>query len=970
MKKLILAIGLLLLACNQAYAATTYYVRVNGGTSSQCTGLSNADYSGTGTAQACAFSHPAWNMGSSTTAKWIGGDTMIVDDNGGTAQYMIGFGMPNTSGVTASNEFAAVLNQIPSGPDAAHPTRILGSSYATGCATRPQFWGTQSIYTILDMTNKSNIEVQCLEITDHSTCGFQNGGNKCSESYGASVGTYGRNGIEIRGGAANLLLRNVNIHGMASNGIKGGGINGMVLDHVDLTGNHIDNWDGDVTTQFGVSSTMSGNIIMNYFRTRFSSCREAYPVTTFTVNDYNDCTVKSNGGYGDGVGFYNTSGHWIITNSEFSHNSSDGLDLLYGINTLDLDIDKTLFEGNAGNQVKFTARNLNFTNSVIIANCDYFHVTGKEYDTASFETCRANGTPISSVVGGGGTWKITNVTAYTSTGGAGSPFIEATNGGGYCTGTETYTYKNLMLKSNHSPTNWTPFYNTNLPGACATAWNNTSVTYSLVYDFNSNPSGTGNVYTAPPWVGSISSSASTNFPNVYLTSNVGGGNASTYWNDSKDINKFPQNASIDRGGIQYGSTIQQIQPGQACIATSDCASGTCSNFVCSGGSGTANGGACVTGATCTSGYCNGSLVCANPPTCGDGLIQAGEICDTSGPNLNGSTCIQQGFTGGTLGCTTGCGSFNTSSCTNTTVFPLTPILDSFTRSNSTGLNSTNWVTLVGSFNISSNAALPVNGSSSSNLSYWAAAGFSADEESYVTISNKGSNADEATVYVRYNPTTHVGYKIEAVPSLSRIYIQRVDPAETQLGATVTQALATGDSIGMSIVGSTITLYYKASGGSWVALTTRTDTTYTAGDHVALSSPSGSGATPDIKFTNFGGGSINPIVCGNGLKEGAEICDLSDLASQSCTTQGFASGTLTCNPNCTAFVTTSCVAASVCGNNTKEAGEICDGTDVNLQTCALQGFGSGTLACSTDCLSYVTTGCVASVNSSLRGITFK
>jgi len=48
------------------------------------------------------------------------------------------------------------------------------------------------------------------------------------------------------------------------------------------------------------------------------------------------------------------------------------------------------------------------------------------------------------------------------------------------------------------------------------------------------------------------------------------------------------------------------------------------------------------------------------PGCGDGVISVDEQCD--GANLGGASCVSQGFTAGTLSCTTAC-TFNTSSCT-------------------------------------------------------------------------------------------------------------------------------------------------------------------------------------------------------------------------------------------------------------------------------------------------------------------
>src|SRR6185436_594684 len=60
------------------------------------------------------------------------------------------------------------------------------------------------------------------------------------------------------------------------------------------------------------------------------------------------------------------------------------------------------------------------------------------------------------------------------------------------------------------------------------------------------------------------------------------------------------------------------------------------------------------------------------------------------------------------------------------------------------------------------------------------------------------------------------------------------------------------------------------------------------------------------IVDFGGATQT---CGNNLREGTEVCDGIDLASQSCTTQGFTGGTLSCNGTCSAFVTTACTCTT-------------------------------------------------------------
>jgi hypothetical protein len=48
----------------------------------------------------------------------------------------------------------------------------------------------------------------------------------------------------------------------------------------------------------------------------------------------------------------------------------------------------------------------------------------------------------------------------------------------------------------------------------------------------------------------------------------------------------------------------------------------------------------------------------------------------------------------------------------------------------------------------------------------------------------------------------------------------------------------------------------------------------------------------------------------------------------------------------------------CGNNQIDSGEICDGTNLGLESCLTQGFDSGDLACSSDCLSFDTSLCIS------------
>ena len=95
-----------------------------------------------------------------------------------------------------------------------------------------------------------------------------------------------------------------------------------------------------------------------------------------------------------------------------------------------------------------------------------------------------------------------------------------------------------------------------------------------------------------------------------------------------------------------------------------------------------------------------------------------------------------------------------------------------------------------------------------------------------------------------------------------------------------------------------------------------------------------------------------VICGNGVVEGTEQCDGTDLSLKTCATQGFpGGGTLKCNSACQ-FDTSECkgpiVITGTCGDGVVEGTEQCDGTNLSSKTCATQGFNGGTLKCNATC----------------------
>ena len=86
----------------------------------------------------------------------------------------------------------------------------------------------------------------------------------------------------------------------------------------------------------------------------------------------------------------------------------------------------------------------------------------------------------------------------------------------------------------------------------------------------------------------------------------------------------------------------------------------------------------------------------------------------------------------------------------------------------------------------------------------------------------------------------------------------------------------------------------------------------------------------------------PQGCGDGQISSTEECEGTDLDGETCESQGFVSGTLSCTTTCI-FDFSEC---SLCGNEVIDAPtEDCDGQNFNGQTCVDFGFLGGELGCS-------------------------
>ena len=67
-----------------------YYVREDGGSALECTGLADAPYPGSGTGQPCAWNHPFQALPPDDAPRIARGDTLII----ASGLYMMGYGAP------------------------------------------------------------------------------------------------------------------------------------------------------------------------------------------------------------------------------------------------------------------------------------------------------------------------------------------------------------------------------------------------------------------------------------------------------------------------------------------------------------------------------------------------------------------------------------------------------------------------------------------------------------------------------------------------------------------------------------------------------------------------------------------------------------------------------------------------------------------------------------------------------------
>ena len=424
----------------QTLTSKTWYVRTDGGTryssnmtSGQCDGQADMPYPGVGTNQHCAFNDMRWlwqdgsfTNGSFPSYGWViaGGDTVIVRGSIGTGvSWRIGWN--NSSSALDSNGLYYGLSgdpyesgiPVPPSGTASQHTRILGENYAscTSQSARTQLHGGWSVYSVLDLTGSSYVDVGCIDITDFSNCGKDADTVSCSNG----VNDFAVWGIKLSNTSTHITLTDVRVHGLSSDGIFGATGDGFVGTDVAIVGNADAGWNADD----GTGTTGVGSFLMQNFEISWNGCVEEYPIVD--PLPYFSCTDGGSGGYGDGFGTATVDSvapGWQVHFDQglVSYNTQDGLDAAHvsGPGST-MTVTRVLAFGNQGQQIKVGGATPTIQNSVIVGNCEAMTTQAIPGAPSGFgsrlaQPCRANNTAVSINVSPGSPAKFQGNTIYSA----------------------------------------------------------------------------------------------------------------------------------------------------------------------------------------------------------------------------------------------------------------------------------------------------------------------------------------------------------------------------------------------------------------------------------------------------------------------------------------------------------------------------------------------------------------------------
>jgi hypothetical protein len=438
---------------------TTWYIRADGGTNTQCTGKTNAAYPGSGSGQACAFNHPYQMMNSDGSwTSFKGGDTIQFADSGSSHTYYVGeqnqgigtdwhsqlsviCPQPNAN---QSQGFECVLPVPPSGTASQH-TRILGQNVGnchdsahTHLVNPTVLSGIDNAYWVLDVQGSNYVDVSCIEVTQPDTCTTAGGtgapgncGNNTPNAvrFGGLVLQY-----QTAQGPSNFTLTDFAVVGVSGSGILGSHLNKLSSDvftasDVYVIGNGQAGWNGDGGACDGSASNdceTVGTMNLSHVTIDWNGCMAVKPYDMTkpdTQNKFNYCYGQVDGGYGDGF-VQVAAGNMTLNvdHSFFRWNTQDGFDSLHLSDDVTtspaIHISDSWSEGNGGQTFKLGAgaassaiNNVSISNCRVLATASNFPLNPSGWALDSADTCRAAGNEWAFQMNGGTVLTLENNTS-------------------------------------------------------------------------------------------------------------------------------------------------------------------------------------------------------------------------------------------------------------------------------------------------------------------------------------------------------------------------------------------------------------------------------------------------------------------------------------------------------------------------------------------------------------------------------
>lgn len=443
----------------------TYYVRPNGGSIVQCTGLVDADYSGSGSKQPCAVNHPFQLLSPTSPSVFKGGDTMII----APGSYRIGYGAPGAEGCNTDFPWECTIPTLPSGT-ALNPTTIRGADWDQGCTQPPELFGVERALWIFHLDKTSNVRLECLNLTDHSSCAEDHleAAATCKRDV-YPFGDWSHTGI-VALDSDKVTLKNLRIHGFATTGITAGRISNWTVEDVELVGNGQHGWNYE---PFSGDSSYSGLLTFRKLKVEYNGCPERYP---------DQLPAYCQAGTGNGIWIGQTNGQWLVTQSSIRHNTRHGLVLHEVGATNDVRIERSRFEGNGGSQLLVSGK-ATLVNNVLIGNCGFFDTSTVG---GAVDDCYDLGSTLALYFGAGVEISLINNTIY----GQGYSLLRvAPMVGETCNGSEVIYARNNLFRG--AKRYFAPSEDISLVGYDGCDSVGLNVDYSLIYGVDAPcPTGT------------------------------------------------------------------------------------------------------------------------------------------------------------------------------------------------------------------------------------------------------------------------------------------------------------------------------------------------------------------------------------------------------------------------------------------------------------------------------------------------